>query len=385
MSRRGNGEGSIFYETSRSRWVGLIELETADGARIRRKVTGRTKSAVAEKLRRVRRDESHVRGSTSVRTVGDLLERWLTTAAVARLGEHSSAFGDYSFTARHHLTPGLGHLSLRQLHPEHVDNYLAAKAADGYSRSTLVKHRSVLGQALRWGIKRRYLAWDPASLAEMPPAAAFEGRRRHNRTPRALTTDQARVFCRVAERRGNGLALVLSLVTGLRPGEVTALAWDDIDLDSGVVHIRRAWKGTGEHRALGPPKTRGSIRAVSIPPSLASKLRVHRAAQRELRTAATTQTDLGLVFATRSGGGIDSANLRKLCAEIAADAEIGHLAPYDLRHTAASLLSEAGVRNELLADLLGHVDTRMVERHYRHRLSDTVDVAVGPMSALLDR
>jgi len=48
-------------------------------------------------------------------------------------------------------------------------------------------------------------------------------------------------------------------------------------------------------------------------------------------------------------------------------------------------LSEAGVRNELLADLLGHVDTRMVERHYRHRLSDTVDVAVGPMSELLDR
>jgi len=72
-----------------------------------------------------------------------------------------------------------------------------------------------------------------------------------------------------------------------------------------------------------------------------------------------------------------------LVKDIATSAKVGHLAPYDLRHTAASLLSDAGVPNHQLADLLGHTTTRMVEVHYRHRLTDTIDVAVGPMDELL--
>lgn len=91
----------------------------------------------------------------------------------------------------------------------------------------------------------------------------------------------------------------------------------------------------------------------------------------------------GLAFTTRSGHPIDAANLRWLVREVAKDAKVGQLSPYDLRHSATSILSERGVRNEQLADLLGHVDTRMVERHYRHRLGTSVSVAVAPMGELL--
>jgi len=49
----------------------------------------------------------------------------------------------------------------------------------------------------------------------------------------------------------------------------------------------------------------------------------------------------------------------------------------------ASLLSDAGVLNHELADLLGHTTTRMVEAHYRHRLTTTINVAVRPMEKML--
>lgn len=52
-----------------------------------------------------------------------------------------------------------------------------------------------------------------------------------------------------------------------------------------------------------------------------------------------------------------------------------HLNPYDLHHTTTSVLSASGVAPELLADLLGHVDTRMVFKHYRHPVTPAVDVA----------
>lgn len=91
----------------------------------------------------------------------------------------------------------------------------------------------------------------------------------------------------------------------------------------------------------------------------------------------------GLVFTSAAGTPIDPSNFRRLVKEVANRAGIGHLAPYDLRHTAASLLSDAGVPNHELADLLGHTTTRMVEVHYRHRPTDTIDVAIGPMDELL--
>ncbi|MGH8925312.1 MAG: tyrosine-type recombinase/integrase [Acidimicrobiia bacterium] len=53
----------------------------------------------------------------------------------------------------------------------------------------------------------------------------------------------------------------------------------------------------------------------------------------------------------------------------------GSVTPYDLRHTATSVLSATDVAPELLADLLGHVDNRMVFRHYRHPVTPTINVA----------
>jgi integrase len=391
VRRRGNGEGTIFYEAERHRWVGILDLGTIDGKRARRKVRARTRTEVARQLRELATEQRQTQRPASVRTVADVLGRWLSTVAASRFGEDSTTYATYRHQVEQHLSPALGAIALDRLHPEQIDDYLAAKARAGYSRATLVKHRSVLGQALRWGVKRRYLTWDPASLAELPPADVFAAAKpKQTRTPRALTADEAKKFLAAAairndgENRRNGAALAVALTTGLRPGELLALAWDDLDLDNGVLSVRRAWKGTKASRHLGDPKTKGSVRSIDLAPPVVTALVVHRRTQLAERLRSQRwNSDLDLVFATKHGDAIDPANLRRLCTEVADEAEVGHVTPYDLRHTATSLLSEAGVRNEELADLLGHVDTRMVERHYRHRLSSSVGVAAGPMAELL--
>ena len=57
----------------------------------------------------------------------------------------------------------------------------------------------------------------------------------------------------------------------------------------------------------------------------------------------------------------------------------GHWRPHELRHSAISILSDAGVPHTKIADVVGHDDNRMIDRVYRHRLSPTADGAVGPM------
>ncbi|MGH9167538.1 MAG: tyrosine-type recombinase/integrase [Acidimicrobiia bacterium] len=82
----------------------------------------------------------------------------------------------------------------------------------------------------------------------------------------------------------------------------------------------------------------------------------------------------GLVFVTPNGLPLDPANVRRIVRRIAGAAGIdGSVTPYNLRHTATSVLSATGVAPELLTDLLGHVDTRMVLRHYRHPVTPTID------------
>ena len=62
---------------------------------------------------------------------------------------------------------------------------------------------------------------------------------------------------------------------------------------------------------------------------------------------------------------------------------MGHLAPNELRHSAASLLVEAGVPLQQVADMLGHKDIRMLAQTYRHKIQGVVDVTGGQARMLL--
>ena len=69
-------------------------------------------------------------------------------------------------------------------------------------------------------------------------------------------------------------------------------------------------------------------------------------------------------------------------AKIAERAGLGHWTPNELRHSAASLLSAAGVPLEEIADVLGHTSTRMLEQHYRHQVKPSIDAHVGAIESL---
>ena len=76
--RRGHGEDSIYWDESKNRYVGAVSLGfSASGTRVRKKVTGRTKTEVRDKLRELHKQvESGLRPRRRY-TVGDALEDWL--------------------------------------------------------------------------------------------------------------------------------------------------------------------------------------------------------------------------------------------------------------------------------------------------------------------
>lgn len=376
--QRAKGEGTIRYDEDRDRWEGRLDVGVnAAGRRVRRKVTGATRKEVAARLAQLR--QQHAQGlpvASGAMTVGQLLDRWLDDVLPAKV--ESGTVSSYRWAAAH-LRPALGSRQLVKLTPEDVERVLVEKQGE-LAHSSLVRLRAVLGQAIRWAEKRGYVHRNVAALADMPAASSAE------RTGRAMTVDEARRFVDVIRGHRYEAMWLTQLGLGLRPGEVAALSWPDVDLDGDLVHVRSSLRWTNGTPTLVAPKTSRSRRTLAAPPAVVEALRAHRRSQAQARLAfagawPTEWNDL--VFTTEAGTPLDPSNVRRDFRTAAAGADLDGLRPYDLRHSAASLLAAAGVPLEHVADVLGHDGLRMARLVYVHAISPAVGAAAAPMQRII--
>ncbi|MGH9131254.1 MAG: tyrosine-type recombinase/integrase, partial [Acidimicrobiales bacterium] len=152
---------------------------------------------------------------------------------------------------------------------------------------------------------------------------------------------------------------------------------------SGSIKRETGSDGQGQVLRRGDVKrSRAGLRTIVLSNSLVTTLLTHRAHQEgEQQTAGEVWTENGLIFSTEVGTYLDPSNVRRTFARIAGRAGLDVDFPYALRHTAASLLLDAGKSVEEVADLLGD-DPRTIYHHYRHRVRAHADAAAGPMDAL---
>ena len=374
MARRGAGEGSIFRDPATGRWRALLDVGVdPTGRRRRRKVSGRTRAEVAAKLRALHRDvEDGISGEGRQMTVAALCEDWLR--------HHSGELAQNSldvrtWVVRQHLIPGLGARRVRDLSADDVARFLQQKAGAGYARATMDKLRGTLVQALRHAERQGLVARNVATLVPTPAGPKTVGR--------SLTLPQAHALLAAAQDHPLEAAILVALTCGLRPGELLALHWDDIDIDAGELRIRQAIVRTRGKIALGPTKTPSSRRQLRLPGLTVAALAAHRVRQDDQRCALGEYwQDHGLVFPTGLGTLLDPANLRRGLRQVTERAGLGRWHPHELRHSATSLLSAAGVPLEQVADVLGHTSTRVTSSTYRHPTTPTVEAAAAPMDRL---
>lgn len=374
MARRGAGEGSIFKDQRTGRWRALLDVgEDASGRRRRRKVSGRTRAEVAAKLRELQRDlEDGVSSSGRQVTVAALCEDWLRHHG----GELSgNTLEIRTWAVRLHLVPALGARRVRELTADDVARFLRDKADAGYSRATLDRLRGVLVQVLRHAERQGLVARNVAALVSTPSGPRAEGR--------SLTVEQAQALLAAVNGHPLEAAVTVALMCGLRPGELLALHWSDVDLDNRLLRVGRAVVRAGGRIELGSTKTPLSRRQLRLPEVAAVALREHRLRQEAQRVALGVHwQEHDLVFATGIGTLLDPANLRRSLRQVTERSGLGRWHPHELRHSTASLLSAAGVPLEEIADVLGHVNTRVTSSTYRHRTTPTVDAAAAPMDRM---
>jgi integrase len=369
--RRGQGEDSIYWNPSRNRYVGAVSLGfSPSGTRIRKKVTGRTKIEVRDKLKELHKQvESGLRPKRRY-TVSDALDDWL---AVGVDGLSARTVTLYRDTIGKALRAELGTVRLTELTAGDVQRALTAMASRSSTRTVQIAH-NVLVRAIRQAERDDLVARNVAALVK-PPKGQGAGR-----PSKSLTLERAVAL--MAAARGTRLEayITLSLLTGLRTEEVRALQWDHV-----VAWVGGQWEPVSEtgfdheqlavfvwraDRAGGDTKTPRSRRTLALPRRCAEALQDHRVRQAEDRLAAgPLWQDHGLVFASAVGTALDDHNVRRQFRVITEAAGLGsEWVPRELRHTFVSLLSAHGVPVEAIALLAGHNQTSTTELVYRHQI-----------------
>jgi len=149
--------------------------------------------------------------------------------------------------------------------------------------------------------------------------------------------------------------------TGLREGELLGLRWCDVDLKKREIHVRHQLSRTGK---LVEPKTPKAVRTVPLGKEMVRFLTRHR-------LASDFSTDEHLVFPSQDGTPLNQSNLvnrgfRPALKKAGLDGLNPGIRFHDLRHFFASVMIDRGVSSVVLADVMGHRDSRTTERIYVH-------------------
>ncbi len=161
--------------------------------------------------------------------------------------------------------------------------------------------------------------------------------------------------------------------TGMRPGEMKALAWEDIDLEKGIAHVRYNINRQGN---LKPPKTKSGIRQIELLPLALDVLKRQRQKTYLIpplietvhyKHGKTLTAIRRRVFLSRDNKPFVRPELSTAPGQWAdwlRQAKLIHREPYQLRHTFASQMLMVGADPIWLAKQLGHTDWGMIRKIY---------------------
>lgn len=312
----------------------------------------------------------------------EYLSRWLDDVK-ARISPRSHE--RYAEIVHKNIVPHLGGIKLARLQPAQISAaYIGALAngrRDGKGglspRSVHHIHR-ILKQALRQAVRWQLLTRNPADAVDPPKV--------ERKT--LQTYDLSQTVTLIAAMRPTRMLVptLLGVLCGLRRGEIAALKWKNVNLDSGGLAVVESAEQTAAGVRYKEPKS-GRARQVSLSATVVIELKAWKLAQaQELLKLGTRPHGDTFVVTQMDGRPLQPRSITHEWVRLASSLTgLPRIRFHDLRHAHATHLLGAGVHPKIASERLGHSKVGITLDLYSHVMPGMQEEAASRVDDALRR
>ena len=257
------------------------------------------------------------------------------------------------------MLPVLGDRRLNEIRPQDVQALIDTLVKANVAPATIDAALTPLRALYRRAVARGDVSANPTLRIEKPAVRC--------KVRRVAAPVEAAQRLDALDREDRALWAV-AFYGGLRRGELIGLGWADVDLATGVIHVRRGWDHIEGEIA---PKSRQGKRDVPIPAVLRDHLLEYRMSSDG--NERVFQSDRHVRKQAERAG--------KRWQEI----DLDRLTLHDARHTYASLMIAAGVNAKALSTFMGHANIGITLDLYGHLMPGSQAEAADLLDAYLAR
>ncbi len=375
--RRSNGEGNI-RKRKDGRWEGRYTagINPENGKQIFKNVLGKTQAEVKEKLKKALADSQRLDLAKQGKyTVGSWMDTWFEN--VAKIKVRPSSHQTYRGYIDNHIKPNIGNIPLEKLTTMElqklyrklltsgrVERGEAENQPKGLSAKTVRNINQVISSAMDLAVAQKIILENPTNACSLP--------RVEHKEMQTISAEQLQAFLEEAKRSGVYEMYYIELSTGLRRGELLGLKWVDIDMNQGIIRVRRQVSRIDGKIVEAPLKTKNSYRAVTISPQAIEVLKAQKA-----------KTNDEYVFPSPNGGPISPDSVNNMLRRVLDRAGIPRVRFHDMRHTFATLALQNGVDIKTVSGMLGHFSAGFTLDTYAHVTTAAQKEAAATMGNVL--
>lgn len=371
--RRSKGDGAIYFDEKRNLYIGQMTLGfDENGKRKRKTVYGHTKTEVKEKIKAV---EFQVFSGSFVNASSITFYQLAKQILDDKLNQ-----GDIKEPTYYRHIETLKQLSsmyntpLQAVNEAQIKDVLLSKT--DYSQSTINKLYIILDSTFKEAVKKHIISSNPMENIKKPKSKQKQIK------VRALTKDEQRKLMSVLlnEDINYSRQMLLSLLTGMRMGEINALSVSDVNFKFNVITVSRTISRGQKGEAIMNDTTKTIAGNRKLPMTKdVKKLMLDCVGD---KTSGYIFTQNGKLITTNQ---VNAQYMRVLKKFEILDTSIdGKVDLHSLRHTFGTRCIEGGMSFKALQELMGHTDIKVTMNTYCDATNDFLNDNISRVTAYLE-
>jgi site-specific recombinase XerD len=269
----------------------------------------------------------------------------------------------YKTNLEKHLYPEFGHKMMNEISTSNIQSFLNRLSEEGKSKSTVHKNMILLHQIFTSALEDDVVSKNPMDSERLSNPSDKEEKRD------ALESTQIKCILNDLDRLQDPqerMLLALLVLTGMRRGEALGLMWEDIGFGEKLIQVSRAVTFQHNKGVIGLTKSEAGIRSIPLLPQLEEILSPMRST--------------GLII-HKDGDPITEQTFRRMWERIKKKVNLFGATPHILRHSFATILSNAGIDVKTIQTIVGHADISTTMETYVHSQTKQVKLAGSKLVA----